>query len=61
MNLKFIGREKVDEGCIHEWMVEPTWRLVSIGQCQKCMAIEYFRNDHDFEEPVRKSRFFWRR
>ena len=59
MNLRLKRKEKLGEICAHEWMVEPAWRLISLGQCQKCQLVKHFRNNQDLEEPARKRRILW--
>ena len=41
-----------EETCSHDWKMEPAWRLVSLGYCQKCKASTTVLNNP--EPPVKR-------
>ena len=49
--------EVINNGrCSHDWMMEPPWRLVSQGCCQKCKQVKTFLNNPDAEKSPKRSR-----
>ena len=43
-----------EETCSHDWKMEPAWRLVSLGYCQKCKASTTVLNNPEPEPPVKR-------
>ena len=43
-----------EETCAHDWKMEPAWRLVSRGYCQKCRTSTTALNNPEPEAPVKR-------
>ena len=49
--------EVIDNGrCSHDWKMEPPWRLVSQGRCQKCKQAKTFLNNPGTEKSPKRNR-----
>ena len=54
MNADGNSSGNAKELCSHDWQMEPAWRLVSRGLCQKCKTVKVFQNNPGVEGPVRR-------